>query len=277
MPELKLIPPVLKPRIWGSPDLGAWYPDAAVGGPIGEAWLSPPDCPVLVKLLFPRERLSVQVHPDDAYAAAHGLGNGKSEAWYVVSAAPGSQVGVGLLPGADWSTLEAACRAGHGADLLHWITIAPGDVINVPAGTVHAIGGGSVLLEVQQPSDTTFRLDDYGRGRELHLEAGLAVARPTGGGRLEPGLKLQQNGLLLSTPYFQLWRHGIAPLGALTLSPRAETRWLVSLDGSRMIPKGFLAELEPDAGFQCSEPGTIIEIRRSMMDSSGRSGPEISG
>ncbi|MGH9393792.1 MAG: class I mannose-6-phosphate isomerase, partial [Terriglobales bacterium] len=196
-PALEIAAPAFRARVWGSRDLRAWYPERGLEAEaIGEAWLSPPQCPVLVKLLFPRERLSVQVHPDDAYAAAHGLGRGKSEAWYVVEAEPGARVGVGLKSEADWRQLGAACRAGRGAELLDWIEVAPGEVISIPAGTVHAIGGGLVLLEVQQPSDNTFRLDDYGRGRELHLGAGLEVARPTAAGRIAHGLAAGASGLL---------------------------------------------------------------------------------
>ncbi|TAN22996.1 MAG: mannose-6-phosphate isomerase [Acidobacteria bacterium] len=251
---MRLVEPVLKPRVWGSRDLRAWYPDAAARTePIGEAWLSPENCPVLVKLLFPRERLSVQVHPDDAYAAAHGLGRGKSEAWYVVSAEPGAQVGVGLRAGVSFTDLEAACRAGRGAGMLHWFEVHAGEVITVPAGTVHAIGGGSVLLEVQQPSDTTFRLDDYGRGRELHLEPGMEVARQTDGGRCAAAT----SGLLLHTPFFQLWRWE----GPVRIGAADEARWLVNLTSGGTIPRGWLAELAAGESFEQAEAATIMEVR----------------
>ncbi|MGH9413610.1 MAG: class I mannose-6-phosphate isomerase [Terriglobales bacterium] len=256
---LPLTEPVLKARVWGSRDLDAWYPQkAALAEAIGEAWLSPQHCPVLVKLLFPRARLSVQVHPDDVYAAAHGLGKGKSEAWYIVSAEAGAEVGVGLRAGASFAELEAACRSGRGAELLHWFPVQAGDVINVPAGTVHAIGAGSVLLEVQQPSDTTFRLDDYGRGRELHLEAGMAVARHTGGGRCRPPDGDSAGLVLLSTSHFQLWRRSGAPI---VIDALDQPRWLVSLTEGGLIPKGWLAELPAGAQFEQREAGTIMEIR----------------
>jgi len=237
--------PRFQPRIWGSRDLRAWYPDRGLEAePIGEAWLSPPDCPVLIKLLFPQERLSVQVHPDDAYAAAHGLGRGKSEAWYVVEATTGARLGVGLKPGAGWEELGAACRAGRGAELLHWIEVVVGDVINVPAGTIHAIGPGVVLLEVQQPSDNTFRLDDYGRGRELHLDHGLAVARATQGGKIAQEPKLAAEGLLLATEFFQLRRHHLAP--GQGLAAASHRRWIVNLSRSGTgLPRGYALELPP--------------------------------
>lgn len=235
--------PRFQPRIWGSRDLRAWYPGRGLEAePIGEVWLSPPDCPVLIKLLFPQERLSVQVHPDDAYAAAHGLGRGKSEAWYVVEADAGARLGVGLKPGVRWEELGDACRAGRGAELLHWIEVVVGDVINVPAGTIHAIGPGVVLLEVQQPSDNTFRLDDYGRGRELHLDQGLAVARATPGGKVAP---LGAGGtLLLDTEFFHLRRHRMAPGQALASAPHR--RWMVNLSRSGAgLPRGYALELPP--------------------------------
>src|SRR6185312_3591400 len=241
--------PRFQPRIWGSRDLRAWYPDRGLEAePIGEAWLSPPDCPVLIKMLFPRERLSVQVHPDDAYAAAHGLGRGKTEAWYVVEAAPEARLGVGLRPGANWRELEAACRAGRGAEMLDWIAGSPGEVIYIPAGTVHAIGGGVVLCEVQQPSDNTFRLDDYGRGRELHLEHGLAVARASHGGRRGG----RQGGLPLQCEFFSM---------RLATSGRCDARrWMVNLGASLAgWPRGCALELAPGESFVMEPGATALE------------------
>lgn len=275
---LRLIEPVLKARIWGSRDLRAWYPAAGAGAePVGEAWLSPPDCPVLIKLLFPRERLSVQVHPDDAYAAAHGLGCGKSEAWYVVTSDPDARLAAGLRPGVSLAEFEAACRAGHGETLLQWIPVAAGDVVDVPAGTVHAIGGGMVLLEVQQPSDVTFRLHDFGRGRTLHWSDGFAAAKEaTASGRVLHGLAAGQSGCLLATPRFQMWRHCATPTLPLQIAPLAQPRWLVSLTAGGAIPKGWLAELPVGADFsqyfsqRSSQhtsqlgPATLIEIRGGM-------------
>lgn len=260
MNGVRVIAPVFHPRIWGSRDLRAWYPERGrEPEPIGEAWISPPDCPVLIKMLFPADRLSVQVHPDDAYAATHGLGRGKSEAWYVVAAEPGATLGVGLRPGASWSELEPACRAGRGAELLHWVAVQPGDVVNVPAGTVHAIGPGVVLCEVQQASDNTFRLDDYGRGRPLHLEHGLAVARATSGGLVEHGLTLEQGGLLLDTPYFQLVRHQTRP--GWTLPPASGLRWIVNLAGDGPVPRGCVAELASGTPLAATSRGTWLEVR----------------
>lgn len=259
-PRLRLITPRFQTRVWGSRDLSAWYPQRGLEPePVGEAWLTPPQCRVLVKLLFPCERLSVQVHPDDAYAAAHGLGRGKSEAWYVIEAEPEARLGVGLRSGVGWDELEPACRAGRAADLLDWVRAVPGDLIYVPAGTVHAIGPGMVLCEVQQPSDTTFRLDDYGRGRAMQLEQGLEVARETTGGKIPNGLPAGGSGLLLETPFFQIWRH--CTHSGWTLPAINETRWLVALTDTATIPRGALAELAPGASLSTSGEATLLEIQ----------------
>ncbi|MGH9480942.1 MAG: class I mannose-6-phosphate isomerase [Terriglobales bacterium] len=260
MKGVTLIAPRFQPRIWGSRDLSAWYPGRGRElEPIGEAWLSPPECPVLVKMLFPCDRLSVQVHPDDAYAAAHGLGQGKSEAWYVVEASPEARLGVGLRPGARWDELGPACRAGRGAELLDWLLVAPGDVITVPPGTVHAIGSGVVLCEVQQPSDLTFRLDDYGRGRPLHMEQGLAVARATSAAKIHHGLAPEASGPLLSTPHFQIYRHCLR--SGWKLAPAPVTRWLVALSDAGAMPRGTLAELAPAAAWTAERACTLLEVR----------------
>ncbi|MGH9486133.1 MAG: class I mannose-6-phosphate isomerase [Terriglobales bacterium] len=262
MSGFRIVEPVFKPRVWGSVDLSAWFPGRNPGAePIGEAWLSPKNCPVLIKLLFPRERVSVQVHPDDAWARAHGLACGKSEAWYVLAAEGGAQVAAGLLPGVSKTELEAACRAGRGASVLRWLPVAAGDVISIPAGTVHAIGGGMTLLEVQQPSDTTFRLDDYGRGRELHLEQGLEVARATEAGRIAHGLGLEQSGSLLATAHWQLWRHCVRGGDGGTVAPQPFARWLINAGEGGPIPKGHLAELAADAEFDTRGATTLLEVR----------------
>lgn len=244
--------PYFSPRLWGSRDLRPFYParqDEAA--PIGEAWLtaercrlalapdlslgalaaaaapellgplpagaaplSPGEFPILVKLLFPHDYLSVQVHPDDAYARRHGFGRGKTEMWHVLQAAPGARLGLNLLPGKTLGQLAEACRAGRSRELIEWLEAAPGDTFFVPAGTVHALGPGLVLCEVQQQSDSTFRLDDYGRRdehgqlRALHLTHGLAVAQPrTAAGRVARHLRPEQGGRLATSPYFQVEKH----------------------------------------------------------------------
>src|SRR5436189_4007775 len=105
-----------------------------------------------------------------------GMPNGKSEAWYIISAEPGAQIGVGLNRRITPQELRASIRNGSIVDLVQWRPVAKGDVIFIPAGTIHALGGGIVAAEIQQRSDTTFRLFDYGRARELHIDDGVAVA-----------------------------------------------------------------------------------------------------
>ncbi len=148
----------------------------------GEIWFEgggdvPGGDELLVKMLFTSERLSVQVHPDDAGAHAIGLARGKDEAWYVMAAEPGASIGIGLAAGLTPDAVAAAARDGSIVDLMEWRAVAAGDVLYVPGGTVHALGAGLQLVEIQQALDLTWRLYDYGRPRELHLDEGLAAAR----------------------------------------------------------------------------------------------------
>ena len=166
---------------WGVSDLQPWSSIDGTGDAVGELWFERADsnAPIpalLLKLLFTSAPLSIQVHPDDTFARAMGMPNGKSEAWYILSAEPGAQIGVGLNRRVTPQELHAAITNGSIVDLVQWRPVAKGDVIFIPAGTIHAIGAGIVLAEIQQRSDTTFRLFDYGRERELHIDNGVAVA-----------------------------------------------------------------------------------------------------
>ena len=166
-------------RIWGRPDLaGAFAPPPTTAGvPIGEIWFEDaPDAELLVKYLFTSERLSIQVHPGDEAARTAGHARGKDEAWYVLSAAPGAVIGLGLTRQVSRETLREAARDGSIEKLLDWRPVSAGDVFYSPAGAIHAIGGGLSLIEIQQNLDLTYRLYDYGRPRELHLDEGIAVA-----------------------------------------------------------------------------------------------------
>jgi mannose-6-phosphate isomerase len=172
-------------RIWGRRDLaGPFAPPAGdAAEPIGEIWFEDdrgngPGAELLVKYLFTAERLSIQVHPGDAAARAAGHARGKDEAWYVLSAEPGAVIGLGLTHQVSREALRAAALDGSIERLLDWRPAKAGDVYYSPAGTIHAIGGGLSLIEIQQNLDLTYRLYDYGRSRELHLEAGVAVADP---------------------------------------------------------------------------------------------------
>lgn len=162
---------------WGRTELPAMF-DAPAGKRIGEVWFSTSgDKPLLVKYLFTSERLSIQVHPDDEQAHARGLPRGKSECWYILDAEPGAILGLGLKREMPKDELLSAALDGSIEELIDWRSVHPGDFFMVPPGTIHAIGGGISLLEFQQNSDITYRLYDYGRPRELHLDDAIAVAR----------------------------------------------------------------------------------------------------
>jgi mannose-6-phosphate isomerase len=166
---------------WGRRDLWPGFDDVADGGePVGEIWFDDPgrDPELLVKYLFTSERLSVQVHPDDTAAQAAGYPRGKEEAWLVLAAEAHSTIALGTKAVTSREALRAGALDGSIVDMLHWQPVKAGDVIYSSAGTVHAIGAGITLIEVQQNVDLTYRLYDYGRPRELHLDAGLAVSDP---------------------------------------------------------------------------------------------------
>ena len=164
---------------WGRDRLPAPFA-APAGKRIGEIWFEPPQdlSQLLVKYIFTSEKLSVQTHPSDAQTEAKGLGRqGKEECWLVIDAEPGAMLGIGFDRALDAETMRAAAEDGSIEDLLTWHEVKAGDFFYIPANTVHAIGGGCSIIEVQQNSDITYRLYDYGRPRELHLEEGMAVAR----------------------------------------------------------------------------------------------------
>lgn len=166
-------------RVWGRTRLPGSFEAFETGAAIGEIWhQAPGDAPLLVKHLFTSERLSIQVHPDDAAAQARGFPRGKDEAWFVLAAEPGATIGLGLKAPAERAALRAAALDGTIEAMIDWRPVAAGDFFYSAAGTVHAIGGGVALVEIQQNLDLTYRLYDYGRPRELHLDDGLAVADP---------------------------------------------------------------------------------------------------
>ena len=205
-----LLIPIFDERPWGVRDLRPIY-TKIVKEPIGESWLTWGDSciangplagrtlgdiareykrnlvgtaavfedrfPLLVKFLFPAEKLSVQVHPDDEVARGAGEPYGKTECWYVLDAKPGAQVALGLKPGVTLAEFEASIQSQHAEDLLNWLNVSAGDMLYIAAGTVHTIGGGMVLVETQQSSDITYRLYDYGRPRELHIQNGMAAIK----------------------------------------------------------------------------------------------------
>lgn len=164
---------------WGRTDIPASFAPPQ-GQRIGEIWYqaeTPAELPLLVKYIFTSERLSIQVHPDDAQAQAAGLTRGKQEGWYILDCEPDARLGIGFTRTISDDELVARAQDGSLEEVIDWKPIRPGDFYFIPAGTVHAIGAGVTLVEVQQNADVTYRLYDYGRPRELHLEAGRAVSR----------------------------------------------------------------------------------------------------
>jgi mannose-6-phosphate isomerase len=164
---------------WGKDHLPRPF-TAPKGERIGEIWFEPPaELPeLLVKYIFTSEALSVQVHPSDAQTIADGLGRqGKEECWYIIDAEPDAKLGIGFVEDIDGETMRAAALDGSIEKLLSWHPVRPGDFFYIPANTVHAIGPGIGLIETQQNSDITYRLYDYGRPRELHLDKGIKVAK----------------------------------------------------------------------------------------------------
>jgi mannose-6-phosphate isomerase len=160
-------------KVWGTPDLLPWFPPSEKK--IGEVWFQA-DLPLLLKFIFTSDRLSVQVHPNDDFAAAHEDSRGKTEMWYVMRADPGARLAIGFRESISRERLRESALSGEIERLLNWIDVQAGDAFFIPAGTVHAIGGGLALCEIQQHSDITYRLYDYGRPRELHLDKAIQVS-----------------------------------------------------------------------------------------------------
>lgn len=229
--------PYFRTRIWGFQDLRPWYDYTTDGEPIGEVWLTGDECvvatgplsgmsfkdfaarysapllgagragqefPLLIKVLFPKEKLSVQVHPDDKLAQSFGEPRGKTECWYALDAQPDASVALGLKEGVTPEQVRKAISDATMENLLDWLQVNKGDMIFVDAGTVHAIAPGSVLLEVQQNSDLTYRIYDYGRPRELHLEKSFAAMRlKTNAGKVQPIVKSDRS-VLIDENYFRV-------------------------------------------------------------------------
>jgi mannose-6-phosphate isomerase len=279
-----LMLPLFDPRPWGTQDLSPIYPNHRFEEKIGESWLTGDAgkvangalagktlaelsqhyqrdlvgdaardarrFPLLLKFLFPHEKLSVQVHPDDEQARRVGQPWGKTECWYVAHAAPGSQVALGLKPGVTGQQLEDAIAEKRAEDLLNWLNVYAGDMIYVAGGTVHTLGPGSVIIETQQQSDTTYRLYDYGRPRELHLKDGLAAVREhANSGKVIRPAPVQVDGSnnrrasLVAAPYFVV--DMFETKQALELSTRDDSgkssvQILVAVEGCGVVePQGM--------------------------------------
>lgn len=181
MSLLKLEPRFVE-RVWGTKVLEPWFPNSTKI--IGEVWFETPDIPILVKFLFTTDKLSVQVHPEDEYAAQHHNGSpGKTEMWHILAAEPGATISAGFRENISPERAKQAALTGEIESLLATHDARPGDTFFINARTVHAIGAGITLCEIQQQSDVTYRLFDYermgldGKPRELHLDHGFTVSR----------------------------------------------------------------------------------------------------
>jgi mannose-6-phosphate isomerase len=274
-----LMLPLFDPRPWGTRDLSPIYPNHKFDENIGEAWLTGDDSkvangpltgrtlsqlcreygvdlvgeaardpqrfPLLMKFLFPLQKLSVQVHPDDEQALRVGQPWGKTECWYVAHAQPGAQIALGLQPGVSTAEFEKAIHEQRAEESLNWINVFAGDMIYVAGGTVHTLGPGSVIVETQQQSDTTYRLYDYGRARELHLKDGLAAVREqTASGKVVRPVSVpirgshNQQSRLIAAPYFVVDRFEVKQLLSLKTrddSGRSSAQILVALDGCGVV------------------------------------------
>lgn len=287
-------------RIWGSRDLRPWFDHVVTeGDPIGEVWLTgdanlvatgphagqrlddlfaqaaaallgpaAPSAasPLLIKVLFAREKLSVQVHPDDAMAQKYGDPRGKTECWYTLAAEPDANVALGLKPGVTLAQVEAEIHAGTLESSLNLVHVEAGDMIFVDAGTVHAIWPGPILLETQQNSDLTYRMYDYGRPRPLHIEKSLEATRlTTQAGKVEPAV-LADRTILIDREYFRVERIPVADSrGSATLAaadrPVPGLAYLFVADGAARLTGAGFDPVDLPARSIAAIPATSPEFR----------------
>jgi mannose-6-phosphate isomerase len=227
------------PKPWGVLDLRPYSNPRNDGNTIGEIWYersgaAAADPALLLKLLFTTQPLSIQVHPDDAYAQSIGLRNGKTEAWYVLNANPGAKIALGLKQRVTPQQLRASIDDGSIANLVAWHSVSAGDVVSVPGGSIHAIGAGLVIAEIQQRSDATFRLFDYGRQRDLHVENAVAAADTAPAHFPKKPLRCtSERTLLAASSHFVLERIELTPNSAWSLEAERETWFLVLAGNAR--------------------------------------------
>jgi mannose-6-phosphate isomerase len=266
------IEPRFVERVWGFADLHPWYDQVAGSAPLGEVWLTGDECrvatgphagrtlanlfaeagrallgaeapdtasPLLIKVLFAKEKLSVQVHPDDKLAQKYGDPRGKTECWYALAAEPGAKVACGLKPGVTIDQVREEIKAETLEESLTLLDVEPEEMIFVDAGTVHAIWPGSILLETQQNCDLTYRLYDYGRGRELHIEKGLEATKlVTNAGKVAPVETEPGRTTLLSADYFLIERvkvDGTMSGASLRSDAERELQYLFAASGTARI------------------------------------------
>ena len=219
---------------WGRTDIPSAFGDMA-GRRIGEVWFEGNESspfPILIKWLFTSEKLSIQVHPDDAQAQARGQASGKEECWFVVNADPGAVLGIGTTKPLSSTELRAASESGEIEHLMDWKPVKAGDYFYIPAGTVHAIGAGVTLVEVQQYADITYRLYDYGRQRALHLDDGVDVSKAAPYEDVRSG-NVATGPLILDSNHFHL-RH-VTDAGQLSEIPTDAQLALIPVEGKVFI------------------------------------------
>jgi mannose-6-phosphate isomerase len=301
------IAPWFAERVWGFPDLRPWYDQVAGGGePLGEAWLTGDQCvvasgahtsqtlgalfaeapeallgpavpcgsesasPLLIKVIFAKEKLSVQVHPDDRMARKYGHPRGKQECWYVLEARPGAQVACGLKPGVTLGEVKAGIEAGTLEQSLNLLHVARGEVVFVEAGTVHAIWPGSILLETQQNCDLTYRMYDYGRGRELSIDKSLEAMRlQSRSGKIAPQVLIDRT-ILMEGEYFCMECLGVVgsrtsaslpgPIVAADGEPSPGLQYLFAADGAARIAGEGFEPLELPMGGMVAVPAASPEF-----------------
>jgi len=289
--------PIFSERVWGVETLPKWYTQPEADKPVGEAWLTAESCvvdagvfadvslaemtkmfpgafaggasaefPLLIKTLFPREKLSVQVHPNDAQAGALGLGRGKTECWYVLSADPGAELALGFREEISAEQIRAAIADGTLESKLRYVPVKAGDMVFVDAGTVHSIGPGMVVLETQEYSDITYRLYDYGRPRELHVDAGLAVTRTTSSAGLVEPVAMDGFMRLVASDYFVVDRFALAG-GAMPLGLGNKMQMLFAL--------GEGASVESSAGSMKLDPWRVVVLPAEGVEYALRGAGEV--
>lgn len=220
---------------WGCFDLPFGF-DNPQRKQIGEIWYDhvAQKLPILVKWLFTSEKLSVQVHPNDKQARQYGLTSGKEECWLIVDAAPNAVLGMGTNRVLDADELRNLALSGEIEDVIDWRPVKAGDYFYIPAGTVHAIGAGVTLIEVQQNADITYRLYDYGRPRELHLDKAVAVsdAKPYDDIRCGniAGVSYKQ---IVSGPFFDL--HYCQGSDNAKPIMNGKDSWIIPINGTVLI------------------------------------------
>jgi mannose-6-phosphate isomerase len=244
------------PKPWGRRVIPAGFGAVRHSAePLGEVWFES-GCgadPVLIKYLFTSQRLSIQVHPGEAAAGELGLPFGKDEAWVILDAQPGAKIGLGLKRPVCREELREAAESGTIEELVNWRPARAGDVIYSPAGTIHALGPGLTLVEIQQNVDVTYRLYDYGRGRELHLDAAIAAAdlQPFAHHRRPITISAHRKVLAQGAKFVvERWTGGDQVLDA---SPTAPV-WLVPLTAGGRVDE---ERLEPGQAYVMRHPARL--------------------